>query len=136
MSGRFVELELVVVLDRPLEATTTKGRQLCEEKCTPDKILAMPMTASGAVMAFMRFRHRLLSSVVVTYLLCRRVFVVGGYVCTRRLSCREWSSIGLVLPLATVIFRTQLTCKFKLSTCTPGTNVVLLTYGTIGTVRR
>jgi len=38
-----VEFELVV-LYRLLEATTKKGRQICEEKsASPDKILATPM---------------------------------------------------------------------------------------------
>ena len=83
-----MELELVV-LDRLLEATTKKGRQLCEEKVHPrqNKILATPMTASGAVMAFMRFQHRLLSSVLVTYLLCRRVFLSWGGVMSVPVDC-------------------------------------------------
>ena len=52
-----LELELVVLqattkrvvnffrkkVHRLLNATSKKGRQLCEEKCTPDKILATPM---------------------------------------------------------------------------------------------
>jgi len=34
-------------LDRLLEATTKKGRQLCEEKsASPDKILATPTNAA------------------------------------------------------------------------------------------
>jgi len=40
---------VLVVLDRVLRATTKKGRQLFEEKCTPDKILATPTLRTAIV---------------------------------------------------------------------------------------